>query len=101
MSTASGLLGLISEQLHNAIKKTASDADFITIYIVAPVTACRGSLRAQFVTGITMPLELAQTKPRPIGGRRCRVGTRPFGAVRQFATPSHYIDFPIAAIAET
>ena len=67
MSTASGLLGFISEQLYNAIKTTASDADFITTYCCAghgvPGIAARAIRdRHHDAAGV------AQTKRRPIGG---------------------------------
>ena len=52
MSSASGLPGPISEQPHNSIERTASDA-LVIRRIFAPITAHPGTARAVFVTHIT------------------------------------------------
>jgi hypothetical protein len=52
MSTASGLLGSISEQPHDSIRTAANEALFI-IFIVTPIPAHPGWPRAVFVTRVT------------------------------------------------
>jgi hypothetical protein len=100
MSTASGPLGLISEQLHNAIKTTASDADFITTYCCAghgvPGIAARAIRDRHHDADGGRPNETPPHRRAALSCRHQTIWRRP--AACDLNSPS---DFPIAAAKRT